>query len=89
MVSRAICALTTALNSSRPPCLRWRTDSGIDTAYITPGKPWQNGVDERVKGNFRDECLHTECFRLRAEGGLVIETCRRHYNEVRPHSSLG
>jgi putative transposase len=35
--------------------LRWLTDSGIDTAYIAPGKPWQNGVDESFNPKFRDE----------------------------------
>ncbi len=28
-------------------------------------------------------------FRSRAEAKVVIETWRRHFNEVRPHSSLG
>jgi putative transposase len=69
--------------------LRWLTDSGIDTAYIAPGKPWQNGVDESFNGKFRDECLNMEWFRSRAEAVVVIETWRRHYNEIRPHSSLG
>jgi putative transposase len=69
--------------------LRWLTESGIDTAYIAPGKPWQNGVDESFNGKFRDECLDMEWFRSRAEAVVVIEAWRRHYNEVRPHSSLG
>ena len=34
-------------------------------------------------------CLSLEWFRSRAEAKIVIETWRRHYNEVRPHSSLG
>ena len=37
----------------------------------------------------RDECLNLEWFRSRAEAKVIIETWRRHYNEVRPHSSLG
>src|SRR4051795_4918508 len=37
----------------------------------------------------RDECLSLEWFRSRAEAKVVIETWRRDYNEVRPHSSLG
>ena len=40
-------------------------------------------------GKFRDECLSLEWFRSRAEAKVVIETWRRHFNEVRPHSSLG
>lgn len=68
--------------------LRWVTTSGIDTAYIDPGKPWQNGLDESFNGKFRDECLSLEWFRTRAEAVVVIEDWRRHYNAVRPHSSL-
>ena len=62
---------------------------GIDTALIDPGKPWQNGATESFNGKFRDECLSLEWFRSRAEAKVVIESWRRHYNEVRPHSSLG
>jgi putative transposase len=62
---------------------------GIGTALSEPGKPWQNGVVESFNGKFRDECLSLEWFRSRAEARVVIETWRRHYNEVRPHSSLG
>ena len=69
--------------------LRWLTDEGIETAHIAPGKPWQNGTDESFNGRFRDECLNLEYFRSRAEAVAMIETWRRHYNEVRPHSSLG
>lgn len=69
--------------------LRWVTESGIETAFIAPGKPWQNGTDESFNGKFRDECLDMEWFRSRAEAVVVIETWRQHYNEVRPHSSLG
>jgi putative transposase len=69
--------------------LRWIAASGIDTAFIDPGKPWQNGTDESFNGKFRDECLNVEWFRTRAEAAVIIEQWRRHYNEVRPHSSLG
>jgi len=69
--------------------LRWLTKEGIETAHIAPGKPWQNGTDESFNGRFRDECLNLEYFRSRAEAVAMIETWRRHYNEVRPHSSLG
>jgi putative transposase len=68
--------------------MRWLLASGIDTAFIDPGKPWQNGTNESFNGTFRDECLNVEWFRTRAEATVVIEQWRRHYNEVRPHSSL-
>ncbi len=69
--------------------LSWIVAQGIDTALIEPGKPWQNGVAESFNGKFRDECLSLEWFRTRAEAKPIIERWRRHYNEVRPHSSLG
>ena len=68
--------------------LKWLVESGIHTAHIDPGKPWQNGTDESFNGKFRDECLSLEWFRSREEARVVIETWRRHYNRVRPHSSL-
>jgi putative transposase len=69
--------------------LKWMVDQKIETALIDPGKPWQNGVSESFNGKFRDECLSLEWFLSRAEAKVVIESWRRHYNEVRPHSSLG
>jgi putative transposase len=69
--------------------LRWTTSEGIETTHITPGKPWQNGTDESFNGRLREECLNMEWFRTRREAAAIIETWRRHYNDVRPHSSLG
>ena len=68
--------------------LRWLQTADIDTAFIDPGKPWQNGTDESFNGKFRDECLTLEWFRNRREAQVGIERWRRHYNEVRPHMSL-
>jgi len=69
--------------------LKWIVAQGIGTALIDPGKPWQNGATESFNGKFRDECLSLEWFRSRAEAKVVIETWRKHFNAVRPHSSLG
>lgn len=69
--------------------LEWILGAGIQTAHIDPGKPWQNGTDESFNGKLRDECLSMEWFRSRAEARVLIESWRRHYNAVRPHSSLG
>ena len=69
--------------------LKWIIDQGIETALIDPGKPWQNGALESFNGKFRDECLNMEWFRSRGEAKVVIEAWRKHFNEVRPHSSLG
>ena len=69
--------------------LQWLEETGIATALNDPGKPWQNGADESFNGKFRDECLSLEWFRHRVDATHVIEQWRRHYNDVRPHSSLG
>jgi putative transposase len=55
---------------------------------MASGKPWQNGADESFNGKFRDECLSLEWFSSRPEAKVVIEQWRRHYNAIRPHSSL-
>ena len=68
--------------------LEWLATEKIETALTDPGKPWQNADNESFNGKFRDECLSIEWFRSRAEARVVIETWRRHYNHVRPHSSL-
>ena len=69
--------------------LRWLRSAKIDTAFIEPGKPWQNGTDESFNGKFRNECLSLEWVRNRMEATIGIERWRRHYNEARPHMSLG
>lgn len=70
--------------------LRWLTrEARIDTAFIDPGKPWQNGSNESFNGKLRDECLGMQWFKNRIDAKILIEEFRRQYNEVRPHSSLG
>ena len=69
--------------------LRWLLQAQIETALIEPGKPWQNATDESFNGKFRDEYLSLQWFRNRVDAKVGIEQWRRHYNEVRPHSSLG
>lgn len=68
--------------------LQWAVDEQLETILIEPGKPWQNGTNESFNGKFRNECLSMEWFRNRLEARFVIEDWHRHYNEVRPHSSL-
>jgi putative transposase len=66
----------------------WLKASGVQTRYIEPGKPWQNGTNESFNGKLRDECLNMQWFRNRAEAKVIVEQWRCHYNEERPHSSL-
>ncbi len=67
----------------------WITVVGAKTAYIEPGSPWENGYVESFNGKLRDELLNGEIFYTLAEAKIMIEQWRRHYNTVRPHSSLG
>jgi putative transposase len=46
---------------------RWLASSNIDTAFIDPGKPWQNPPNESFNAKFHDECLSLEWFGSRAE----------------------
>ena len=67
----------------------WIDGVGAKTAYIEPGSPWENGYVESFNGKLRDELLNAEVFNTLAEARVLIEQWRRHYNTVRPHSSLG
>ena len=67
----------------------WIGNLGVKTAYIEPGSPWENGYNESFNGKLRDELLNTEIFYSLREAQVLIEQWRRHYNEIRPHSSLG
>lgn len=50
--------------------------------------PWENGYIESFNGKLRDEPLNVEVFDTVLEAKVLIERWRRHYNAVRPHSSL-
>jgi putative transposase len=67
----------------------WLARIGVRTLYIEPGSPWENGYNESFNGKLRDELLNGEIFYTLAEARILIERWRRHYNTVRPHSSLG
>ena len=66
----------------------WLTELNVNTAYIEPGSPWQNGYNESFNGKLRDELLNGEIFYTLKEAQILIERWRVHYNTVRPHSSL-
>jgi transposase InsO family protein len=67
----------------------WITGVGAQTAYITPGSPWENGYIESFNARLRDEFLNGEIFYSLQEAKILIEAWRRQYNTIRPHSSLG
>jgi putative transposase len=49
---------------------------------------WENGYCESFNAKLRDELLNGEIFTTLKEARIVIEGWRRHYNTLRPHSSL-
>ena len=66
----------------------WIAAVGAQTAYIMPGSPWENGYVESFNARLRDEFLNGEIFYTLKEEKVLIEAWRRHYNTIRPHSSL-
>ena len=67
---------------------RWREALDVQTLFIAPGSPWENGYRESFNGTWRDELLDREIFDTLIEATVLIERWRREYNTVRPHSAL-
>jgi putative transposase len=67
----------------------WLRRVGVNTLFIEPGSPWENGYIESLNGKLRDELLNGEIFDTVTEARVITERWRRHYNTLRPHSSLG
>jgi putative transposase len=102
--SRQVARVLERIQESRPSPLSLRCDNGpefrsryfnawcksqrIGLEYIAPGRPMQNGYIESFNGKLRDECLNGEIFYSLKEAKVVIQQWRKHYNTIRPHSSL-
>jgi len=67
----------------------WSQRTQVNLHFIQPGKPTQNAFVESFNGKFRDTCLNQYWFIGLNDARRTIEAWRKHYNEVRPHSSLG
>jgi transposase InsO family protein len=86
----------------RPDCLRsdngpemvskavqtWLKKKHVDTHYIDPGSPWQNGYCESFNSIFRMTCLDRWLFSSMTEARVVINQWLEEYNTIRPHGSL-
>jgi putative transposase len=66
----------------------WLKGSGVGSAYITPGSPWENGYLESFHASLRAEFLNRELFFSMREVSVILEDWRHHYNHERPHGSL-
>ncbi len=67
---------------------KWLENSGVDTLYVAPGSPWENGYVESFNSKLRDEKLNRELFLHIDELRYVADRWRMDYNHYRPHSSL-
>jgi putative transposase len=67
----------------------WMTSLGVDTLYIAPGAPWQNGYAESFHSRVRDEFLEMNYFNNLAEAKTLAADWKEDYNTKRLHSSLG
>jgi len=67
----------------------WLERLGVQTLFIEPGSPWENGYVESFNGKLRDELLNREIFTTLWEAKVLVESWRKEYNQIRPHSALG
>ena len=67
----------------------WAHGNGVVIDFIQPGRTVENGAIESFNGKLRNECLNANWFQGLDEARWIIEEWRCHYNEARPHSSLG
>jgi transposase InsO family protein len=67
----------------------WLQGAKVQTLYIEPGSPWENGYAESFNGKLRDELLNAEEFANVPEARTLGTAWRLDYNHRRPHSALG
>ena len=68
---------------------RWLDQVSVQTLYIAPGSPWENGYAESFHSRFADEFLSVEIFESLAAAKKQTAAWKEDYNYYRPHSSLG
>ena len=61
----------------------------MQTLYIEPGSPWENGYIESFNGRLRDALSNGELFDTVLEAQVLCERWPRHYNTKRPRSAHG
>ena len=67
---------------------RWLIFASLETLYIEPGSPWENGYAESFHSRLRDELLGRQEFADLAEARALGTAWRLEYNHQRPRSSL-
>ena len=51
---------------------RWLARLRVQTLYIAPGSPWENGYNESFNGKLRDEFLNGEIFYTLPEATVLV-----------------
>jgi len=69
--------------------LKWAAEHNVRLHFITPGKPTENANIESLNARIRDEFLNEHAFLTLADARREAELWLQHYNEDRPHGSLG
>ncbi len=67
----------------------WLERVEVQTLFIEPGSPWENGFVESFNGRLRQECLNQHWFLSLEDAQERVDRWRVDYNEQRPHSALG
>lgn len=68
---------------------QWAKSHQITVQYIQPGKPAQNAFIERFNRSYREEVLDLYLFKNIQEIKNITTDWLHHYNNHRPHESLG
>jgi putative transposase len=56
---------------------KWLERLEIQTLFIEPGSPWENGYVESFNGKLRDELLNREIFMTLWEAKVLVENWRK------------
>lgn len=61
---------------------------GVQTSFIEPGNPWENGYVENFNGRLHDNVLEQKLFAVLWEVWVLVERWRQRSNHVRLRRTL-
>ena len=67
---------------------KWLKRKGIETLFIAPGSPWENGYIESFNSRLRNEFLNRWVFSSLREMKVYIKQHMAWYNEKRIHAGI-
>ena len=68
---------------------KWLEKADVETLYIEPGAPWENGYAESFNSRLRDEFLEMNYFHNLNEAKQLATAWKEYYSQGRPLTSLG